>query len=58
MFSFSLDSISAEAISGYIQKSRSYMFAYLGGKPGTETEKMVKKFSKEYKSHRRIGLND
>jgi len=35
------------------------MFAYLGGNiPGSEMEKTVKKFSKEYKSHRRVGEND
>ena len=32
------------------------MFAYLGGnKPGTDMEKLVAKFSKEYKSHCRIS---
>ena len=56
---YSLDSIPTETISAYIQKSRNYMFAYLGGnRPGTEMEKIVKKFSKEYKSHRRVSLND
>ena len=35
------------------------MFAYLGRHtPGREMETMVKKFSKEYKSHRRVGDND
>ena len=34
-------------------------YSYLGGKtPGTEMEKVVKKFSKDYKSHRRVGIND
>ncbi len=35
----SLDSISAETIKNYIQRSRNYMFTYLGGnRPGTEME--------------------
>ncbi len=35
------------------------MFAYLGGnKPGSEMEKIVKNLSKEYKSHRRVGVNN
>ncbi|MCG8622250.1 MAG: hypothetical protein MJE68_09685 [Proteobacteria bacterium] len=43
-------------IMNYIQKSRVYMFAYLGGHtPWSEMESMVKKFSKEYKSHRCVG---
>ena len=56
---WSLNSIPVETITNYIQKSRVYMFAYLGGHtPGSEMETMVKKFSKEYKSHRRVGDND
>ena len=54
-----LDSIPTETIQHYIQRSRNYMHAYLGGnKPGSEMEKVVKKLSKEYKSHRRVGTND
>ena len=56
---FALDSVTPENIRNYINKSRVYMFAYLGGSiPGSEMEKTVKKMSKEYKSHRRVGLND
>lgn len=56
---WSLNSITVETIRNYIQKSRVYMFAYLGRHtPGSEMETMVKKFSKEYKSHRRVGDND
>ena len=56
---WSLDSIPVETIRNYIQKSRVYMFAYLGGDtPATEMEMTVKKFTKEYKSHIRIGYND
>ena len=54
-----LDSVSVETIQKYIQRSRHYMFAFLGGsKPGTDMEKMVKKLGKEFKSHRRVGVND
>ena len=54
-----LDSIPVETITNYIQKSKGYTFAYLGGDtPGTEMEMTVKKFSKEYKSHRRVGDNE
>ena len=53
-----IDLIPKETIWNYIQRSRNYMCAYLGGKtPGTEMEKAVKKFSKDYKSHRRVGIN-
>lgn len=35
------------------------MFAFLGkNKPGTEMGKLVKKLGKEFKSHRRVGVND
>ena len=35
------------------------MLAYLGGnKPGTEMEKLVKKLGNEFRSHRRVGVND
>ena len=48
---WSLDSIPVEIITNYIQKSRGYMFAYLGGDTlGTEMEMTIKKFSKEYKT--------
>ena len=54
-----LDSVSTETIKNYIQKSRHYMFAYLGGhKPGSDMEKLVKKLSTVYKSHRRVGIHD
>lgn len=56
---FALDSVSCENIKNYINKSRIYMFAYLGGnKAGSDMRKIVKNLSKEYKSHRRVGLND
>ncbi len=55
----SLDSIPLETIQNYIQRSRNYMFAYLGGnKPGTDMEKIVNKLGKAYKSHRHVGVND
>ena len=55
----SLDSIPKETIGKYIKKSRQYMYAYLGGAtPGSDMEKTVKKLSKQYKSHRRVGEND
>ena len=56
---WSLNSIPVEIITNYIQKSKGYTFAYLGGDiPGTEMEMTVKKFSKEYKSHRHVGDNE
>ena len=58
-----LDLIPKETIKNYIQRSRNYMFSYLKGSlPGremeSEVESEVKKFGKEYKSHRRVGEND
>ena len=54
-----LDAISTETIHNYIQRSRHYMLAYLGGeKPGTGMAKLVQKRSKEYKSHQHVGVND
>ena len=39
---WALDSVSAESIRNYINKSRSYMFAYLAGDiPGTDMENTV-----------------
>ena len=57
---WALDSIPVETSCNiHINKSRVYTFAYLGGDtPGTDMENTVKKFSKEYKSHRRVGDND
>ena len=53
---WALNSIPVDTIRNYINKSRSYMYAYLAGDtPGMDMENTVKKFSKEYKSHRRIG---
>ena len=55
----SLNCAPLDSIKSYIQRSRDYMFAYLGGnKPGSEMEKIVKKFSKEYKSHRCVSNKD
>ena len=46
---------STSGVGSHVQ-SRLYMFAYLGGDtPGTEMEMTIKKFTKKYKSHRRIG---
>lgn len=46
---WALDSIPVETIHNYINKSRVYIFAYLGGDtPGTNMENTVKRFSKEY----------
>ena len=54
-----LDSIPVQTVRNYLQRSRNYMFAYLQGSvPGSEMEKVVNKFGKEYKSHRRVGEND
>ena len=54
-----LDSIAKETILNYIQRSRNYMFSYLkGSSPGKEIEKEVQKLRKQYKSLRRVGIND
>ena len=35
------------------------MFGYLEGlTAGPELEKLIKKYKKQYKSHRRVGIND
>ena len=53
-----LDKVSVENIDNYIRRVRIYMFGYLlGHQAGVKLEELVKKFSKEYKSHRRIAEN-
>ena len=51
-----LDSVTMETIHKHFRKVRHYMFAYLEGVPGgSDLEKLVKKYKKVIKSHRRIS---
>ena len=46
-------------IANFFRKAREYMFAHLEGlKAGLQLENQVKKYSKIYRSHRRVGVND
>ena len=50
------DTVSVENIQNYFRRVRDYMYGYLlGHKAGIQLEEMVKKFSKQYKSHRRVA---
>ena len=54
-----LDSVTQDMLQNFFRKARQYMFAHLEGlKAGPEMEKQVKKYSKVFKSHRRVGVND
>ena len=54
-----LDSVTNENIVNFFCKARNYMFGYLEGlTAGPELEKLVKKYKKQYISHRRVGVND
>ena len=54
-----LDSITLENIQNYFRKARQYMFAYLQGETaGTKLEERIKYYKKQYKSHRRIHVNE
>ena len=51
-----LDSVTFESMQKHFRKVRHYMFGYLEGIPGgSDLEKLVKKYKKEIKSHRRIS---
>ena len=51
-----LDSVSSENISNYFRHAKNYMYGYLlGHKAGVELEQLVRKYSKEFKSHRHIS---
>ena len=51
-----LESVTQESIEKHFRKIRHYMFAYLEGVPGgSDLEKLVKKYKKVIKSHRRIS---
>ena len=48
-----------ENIQNYYNKARNYMFANLEGiVGGKELEDTVKRYKKNYKSHRRPGMDD
>ena len=50
-----LDSVSNENIKNYFRRAKNYMFGYmLGHSAGLDLEKLIKKYSKEFKSHRRV----
>ena len=54
-----LDSISVENIQNYFRRARNYMYGYLlGHKAGIQLEKLIQKYSKEFKSHRRVPETD
>ena len=54
-----LDSVTNENIINFFRRARNYIFGYLEGlNAGPELEKLIKKCKKEYKSHRRVGVND
>ena len=51
-----LDSVSQENISNYFRHAKNYMYGYLlGHKAGLELEQLVSKYSKTFKSHRRVS---
>lgn len=52
----SFDTISVENIQNYFRQARQYMYGYLlGHQAGIELEQLVKNFSKQFKSHRRVA---
>ena len=51
-----LDSVSQENISNYIRHAKNYMYGYLlGHKAALELEQLASKYSKTFKSHRRVS---
>lgn len=54
-----LDSVSVNNIQNYFRRARNYMYGYLlGHKAGIQLEDLIKKYSKEFKSHRRVPETD
>ena len=54
-----LDSVHIENIQNYSRRVRNYMYGYLFGlKAGLPLEKLIQKYSREYKSHRRVPETD
>lgn len=54
-----LDSISVENIQNYFRRARNYMYGFLlGHKAGIQLKKLIQKYSKEFKSHRRVPETD
>ena len=54
-----LDTVSKENIKNFFHKARNYMFGYLEGfVAGPDLEKQIKKYKKQYKSHRRVGVDN
>ncbi len=54
-----LDSVSNENITNYFRRARNYMYGYLlGHKAGIGLEKLIKKYSKEFKPHQRVPETD
>ena len=53
------DTVTLENIQNHFRKVWHYMFCYLEGlTPGTELDKVLKKYKKAVKSHRKIGVNE
>ena len=54
-----LDRVTTENIQNYFRRVRDYMYGYLlGHQAGLKLEELVKKFSKKFKSHRRVAESD
>lgn len=54
-----LDSVSQENIKNYFRRAKNYLFAYmLGHSAGLELEKLINRYSKEFKSHRKVQDTD
>ena len=50
-----LDSVSQENIQNYFRRAKNYMYGYLlGHTAGIALEKLIQKYSKNFKSHRRV----
>ena len=54
-----LDCVTVDNIRNYFRKSRHYMFGYLQGVAGgPQLEELVLKMKKNYKSHRKVGVDE
>ena len=54
-----LNCVTTENIQNYFRHARDYIYGYLlGHQAGLKLEELVKKFSKNFKSHRRVAESD
>ena len=54
-----LNCVTTENIQNYFRRARDYMYGYLlGHQAGLKLEELVKKFSKNFKSHRHVAESD